>query len=106
MLKVAAATATGASAAQVALAWARAHPARPLPILGARTLGQLQDYLAALKLHLDAEHLTDLEAVSRVELGFPQAMLTGDGIRQTVAGGQADLLDTRRLSFRPSGRRS
>lgn len=92
---LAVAAATGATPAQVALAWVRAQPARPLPILGARTLTQLQDNLASLDLTLDDEHLRTLDAATAIDLGFPQAMISNEQARQMVNGGQAHLLDHR-----------
>lgn len=64
---------TGKSASQVAVAWVRAQQARGviIPILGARTLKQLEDNLGALSFELSREHLEKLDAASRVELGFP-----------------------------------
>src|SRR5215204_4960935 len=62
-----------ASASQVAIAWVRAQQPRAtiVPILGARTREQLEDNLAALRLQLSSDELARLNAVSRIELGFP-----------------------------------
>jgi aryl-alcohol dehydrogenase-like predicted oxidoreductase len=54
----------GVSMAQVALAWLVDRPSVTSVILGARTLEQLQDNLAAAKLHLDAEETGVLDAAS------------------------------------------
>jgi aryl-alcohol dehydrogenase-like predicted oxidoreductase len=56
---------------QVALAWTLRNPGVTSPILGVRTLAQLEDNLGALEVELPTEHLNELEAASRVELGFP-----------------------------------
>jgi aryl-alcohol dehydrogenase-like predicted oxidoreductase len=61
----------GASSAQVALAWVRHRDRRLIPIAGVRTLEQLEDVLGCLDLQLPAEHLAELDQVSRIELGFP-----------------------------------
>ncbi|MEW2544165.1 aldo/keto reductase [Streptomyces sp. NPDC047002] len=70
---------TGLPAAQVAVAWVRAFAARaatPLvPVIGPRTLAQLDDYLAALDVRLDPEHYDRLDAVSRVPLGQPHQLI-------------------------------
>ncbi len=58
------ATATGASMAQVALAWLVDRPSVTSVILGARTLEQLDDNLGAAGLHLGAEHTAVLDAAS------------------------------------------
>lgn len=58
------ASATGASMAQVALAWLVAQPSVTSVILGARTREQLKDNLGAGPLRLSAEHLSRLTEVS------------------------------------------
>jgi aryl-alcohol dehydrogenase-like predicted oxidoreductase len=67
----------GASSAQVALAWVRQRDRRTIPIAGVRTLEQLEDVLGCLELQLPAEHLAELDEVSRIELGFPYELLMG-----------------------------
>jgi aryl-alcohol dehydrogenase-like predicted oxidoreductase len=67
----------GASSAQVALAWARQRDRRIIPITGVRTLDQLEDILGCLEVELPAEHLAELNEVSRIELGFPYELLMG-----------------------------
>jgi aryl-alcohol dehydrogenase-like predicted oxidoreductase len=63
------------TAAQVALAWTLQHPAVVSPIIGARTRAQLEDNLACLEVAFSADHLERLDAVSRIEPGFPHSML-------------------------------
>lgn len=53
-----------ASMAQVALAWVADRPTVSSVILGARTLEQLEDNLAAADLHLDAEETAALDEAS------------------------------------------
>ncbi|MDF2442768.1 MAG: hypothetical protein JWR01_971 [Subtercola sp.] len=64
---------TGASAAQVSMAWLRERGNRSstaiVPIIGPRTLAQLEDYLGALDVTLTAEQYTRLDEVSRPSLG-------------------------------------
>jgi diketogulonate reductase-like aldo/keto reductase len=67
----------GATSAQVAVAWVRQRGRWVIPILGVRTLEQLQELLGCLDLELSAEHLARLRDVSRIELGFPYELLTG-----------------------------
>ncbi len=61
----------GATAAQVAIAWTRAHSSAVHPILGARRVDQLLDNLGALDLALPAEAVDRLEAASGFGVGFP-----------------------------------
>ena len=55
---------TGATSAQVSLAWLEAQPAVTSVILGARSVEQLTENLAAADVHLSAEHLARLGALS------------------------------------------
>jgi aryl-alcohol dehydrogenase (NADP+) len=54
----------GVSMAQVALAWVHDRPQVTSVILGARTLEQLEDNLAAAGLHLTADETAALDAAS------------------------------------------
>jgi aryl-alcohol dehydrogenase-like predicted oxidoreductase len=60
----------GASPAQVALAWVRRRNG-VLPILGARTVGQLQDNLGCLDVTLPDESVERLEKATAFTSGFP-----------------------------------
>lgn len=66
---------TGASPAQVALAWVQSRPGVVSTIIGARTLDQLHDNLKALDVHLLPEHLATLDEISRPQLNFPHDFL-------------------------------
>ncbi len=75
----------GRSAAQVAIAWLRQRPAvTVLPILGARTVGQLSDNLAAFDLVLSAEQLAALDEATKIELGFPHDFVRAESIKKHV----------------------
>jgi aryl-alcohol dehydrogenase-like predicted oxidoreductase len=67
----------GCTPAQVALAWTLINPAVCSPVLGARTLAQLEDNLGALDVDLSPDHVARLDAVSAVEPVFPMTMLKG-----------------------------
>ena len=60
--------------AQVALAWTLQHPAVVSPIIGARTVEQLEGNLACLQVSFTDEQLTRLAEVSRIDMGFPHSM--------------------------------
>jgi aryl-alcohol dehydrogenase-like predicted oxidoreductase len=66
---------TGRSAAQVALRWLMQQPAVTAPILGPRTLDQLEDGLAAAGTPLDEQHMARLTAVSDRPLPYPYGLL-------------------------------
>jgi aryl-alcohol dehydrogenase-like predicted oxidoreductase len=54
----------GATPSQVALSWVNSRPAVSASIIGARTMKQLRDNLAAAELQLDAEAISKLDTVS------------------------------------------
>jgi aryl-alcohol dehydrogenase-like predicted oxidoreductase len=74
------AEARGVSMAQVALAWLVDRPAVTSVILGARTLEQLEDNLAAAGLHLGEEETARLDAVS--DPGAADYPYGGPGLEQ------------------------
>lgn len=65
------------TSAQVALAWTRLKPATVSPIIGARTLAQLQDNLLALDVTFSDDQIERLESASHIDLGFPHTLLAG-----------------------------
>lgn len=64
-----------ATPARVALSWVQSRPGVTSTIIGARTLAQLDDNLAALDVKLTPEQIRALDALSRPTLGFPIAFL-------------------------------
>jgi aryl-alcohol dehydrogenase-like predicted oxidoreductase len=65
----------GATPAQVALAWLLARPGVVIPIVGARSEGQLRENLAAIEVELDDDALAQLDAASAIKLGYPHEFL-------------------------------
>jgi len=65
----------GVQPAQLAVAWllerARRSPTGVVPVIGPRTVQQLDDYLAALSVELDAATYDKLDEVSRIQPGDP-----------------------------------
>jgi aryl-alcohol dehydrogenase-like predicted oxidoreductase len=86
----------GWSSAQVALAWTRAHNPDVHPIIGARTIGQLTDNLAAAELVLPGDALRRLDEVSAIPLGFPHDFIAFT--REFVYGDAGKLFDGRTRS--------
>ena len=87
----------GCSMAQVALAWMRHEDPDIVPIIGARSVSQLDDNLASLDLELNDEQLERLDAASRVDRGFPGDMLSRAA--NAVYGNTRDKIDTRLKAF-------
>ncbi len=83
----------GATPAQVAIAWVRAQPWHTVPIVGARSAGQLADNLGALALELTTEQLQRLSAVSEFRLGFPRDFLESEDVRGLIFGDTFELID-------------
>ncbi|TCC23484.1 aldo/keto reductase [Kribbella speibonae] len=84
------ADARGISMAQVALAWLVDRPALTSVILGARTLEQLDDNLAAADLHLTPEQTAKLDEAS--DPGAADYPYGGPGVAQRgrpISGGRA-----------------
>jgi aryl-alcohol dehydrogenase-like predicted oxidoreductase len=76
----------GVTPSQVALAWTLRDPGVTAPIIGARTLDQLEDNLGALELTLPDTALAELETASAVELGFPHDFLNLPMTRNVMFG--------------------
>lgn len=68
----------GRPMAQVALNWVRAQLPQPvIPLIGVRTVEQLQDNLAVLEWELSGDHIQALDHVSQIDLGFPHDLIKG-----------------------------
>lgn len=65
------AKARGKSCVQVALAWVRAQEGITAPIIGARSIQQLEDNLGAIGWDLSQEELEKLNKVSCIDAGYP-----------------------------------
>jgi aryl-alcohol dehydrogenase-like predicted oxidoreductase len=76
----------GRTPSQVALAWTMVNPAVTAPILGVRTLAQLEDNLGALDVEFTPDQLASLEKVSAIELGFPHDFLARPMTRTVMFG--------------------
>lgn len=66
---------TGSTPSRIALAWLLGRKGVTAPIIGARTLEQMEENLAALDVALDAGVVARLDAVSRPKLNFPAEFL-------------------------------
>ena len=61
-------------------------PAVTAPIIGARTVAQLEDNLGALDLSFTEGALAELDEVSAIELGFPHDFLARPMTRNVMFG--------------------
>lgn len=77
----------GKTPAQVALAWTLLNGAVTAPLMGVRTLAQLEDNLGALEVTLTDDHRRRLDEASVVSLGFPHDFLALPMTREVMFGG-------------------
>ena len=77
----------GVSAGEVAIAWVAAKGT--LPIIGPRTLKQLEENLASAKLKLTPEQIAKLDEVSAI----PARLVAEPSTQALFTGGKADLID-------------
>lgn len=82
------------SSSQVAIAWTRARHRWIHPIIGARSVSQLTDSVAALDLELPVDAVRRLDAASAFELGFPQDFI--GMAREFVYGPSIERFEPRR----------
>ncbi|KRB03454.1 aldo/keto reductase [Lysobacter sp. Root690] len=76
----------GKTPAQVALAWTLLNPAVTSPIMGVKTLTQLDDNLGALDVVFDDAQRARLDAASAIEQGFPHEFLQRPLTRSVMFG--------------------
>jgi aryl-alcohol dehydrogenase-like predicted oxidoreductase len=77
----------GRSPAQVALNWLLQKDSSIVPIIGARTLKQLEDNLGCLDFLLSPEQMDYLDNVSQIDLGFPHAFINSEMVKDLISGG-------------------
>ena len=82
---------TGVSPAEIAIAWVAAKGS--LPIIGPRTLAQLENNLAATKVVLSPEQIERLDEVSAIPSVFPYTLLNAPENRQGFTGGKLEQFD-------------
>lgn len=83
----------GVTAAQVAISWLRQKNGRVIPILGAKSVSQIQDTLNSLKVILPDETMEYLDALSRIEFGAPYEMLRRPETVNILFGETRPLID-------------
>jgi aryl-alcohol dehydrogenase-like predicted oxidoreductase len=83
------------SPAQIAINWIRAKRDRAqiVPIIGARTVDQLDDALGCLEFELTADQVARLDAVAPVDLGFPHSFLSSENVRRLIFGDTFDRIE-------------
>lgn len=79
--------------AQVALAWLKTRGANILPIIGAKTLMQLQTNLGYLDVDLSEKQINDLNVVSAIDMGFPSEYFDNPMAKSVMYAGMRDVID-------------
>ncbi|MDY0006919.1 MAG: aldo/keto reductase [Spongiibacteraceae bacterium] len=90
-----------ATASQVALAWLRQRDPRVIPVIGARTVAQLEDNLGSVELSLSADQLARLSALAPPALPFPHDLLHSPEQIQRSYGGYLEHIDQHRPRLFP-----
>ncbi len=80
----------GRSSSQVALNWLRSKPG-VIPLIGARTLTQLEDNLGCLDFQLEAQHLQQLDELTAPAKHYPHDYLSK--YREVINGGFFQKID-------------
>jgi aryl-alcohol dehydrogenase-like predicted oxidoreductase len=83
----------GCTPTQVALSWVRGQPWAIVPIVGARTLAQINDAMGCLDVELPDELIGRLSAAAPIDLGFPRSFLESDDVRELIFGEHIPLTD-------------
>jgi len=84
---------TGASSAQVALAWLLQRPRQAvIPILGARTLNQMTDNMGCLDVSLTDEQIARLDALNEPNPAYPHSLLGNEFYQAMIHGELRDKL--------------
>ncbi|WP_417842611.1 aldo/keto reductase [Thalassospira sp.] len=81
----------GVTPGEIAIAWVAAKGS--LPIIGPRTLSQLQSNLAAARVVLSPEQVSRLDGVSEIARGYPYTVLDDPRIQDLITGGKFDQID-------------
>jgi len=74
-------------ASSVALKWMIQRNKACIPLVGATKPSQVKENLLCLEVTLSEEHLTRLDEISHIELGFPHDFVLAEGTREVIYGG-------------------
>jgi aryl-alcohol dehydrogenase-like predicted oxidoreductase len=81
----------GVTPGEIAVAWVSAKGS--LPIIGPRTLLQVESNLAAAKVALSLEQVARLDQISAIPRGYPYTVLDDPRIKDLITGGKFDEID-------------
>lgn len=77
----------GATPGQTAIRWAMQKEHTSIPIVGSGKATQIEESVKAADISIPSELMSQLDEVSKVEMGFPHDFLAGEGVHQVLYGG-------------------
>jgi len=86
----------GVTPAQIALNWCRQKNQVVIPIVGARSLSQIEDSLGCVNFKLSSEQITQLDEASKFDLGFPHDFLASENVKNILSGETWEKLENHR----------
>jgi aryl-alcohol dehydrogenase-like predicted oxidoreductase len=81
----------GVTPGEVAIAWVASKGS--LPIIGPRTVAQLEENLASINVKLSPEQIAQLDEVSAIPAVFPYTVLNDTETKQRFTGGKLEQFD-------------
>src|SRR5262249_23793614 len=81
----------GSTPPQLALSWLGRHGV--IPIIGARTVDQVEENLGCLDVSLSEDHVRRLDSASGIKLGYPHDFLASSMVRHHLFGGMFDRIE-------------
>lgn len=75
------------TSSQIALAWILQSQPTAIPIVGARSLPQLQENMGCLSAIIPDELMEKLNGITQIDLGFPHEFLRSDNVRDIIYSG-------------------
>lgn len=85
----------GSTPSQIAINWVRQQQSKAqiIPILGARSVEQIEDNLEALEFELSQDHLSTIDQISDFKAGFPWSFLHDESVLELLHGKTNEFLD-------------
>jgi aryl-alcohol dehydrogenase-like predicted oxidoreductase len=85
----------GRTPSQIAINWVRQQQekAQIIPVLGARSVEQIEDNLKALEFELSQDHLSTIDQISDFKAGFPWSFLHDEDVLELLHGKTNEFLD-------------
>jgi aryl-alcohol dehydrogenase-like predicted oxidoreductase len=86
----------GRTPAQIAINWVRQQARSMIPIIGGRTVAQVEESMACLEFRLHDEAIQKLNDISAIDLGFPHDFLASERFQKRLFGDMLPLIESRK----------